>query len=163
MRYPQVLVYETDGRLARLLRRGGKPRAWSLREPRGLESCLRLLRHDEPTVLVIKLGKDLIRELQLLERVTWLFPDTAAVVVMHTADPALARLAWELGAGFVVLPPLVPQEFLDVITGLMKSVIDRMKSQRGEARGEGPGTREGKARTSPLGPRPSWGSNRSDA
>ena len=70
MRYPQVLVYETDGVLAALLRRPDSSRAWSLREPRRLESCLRLLRRGGPSVLVLKLGRDLERELKLLARVT---------------------------------------------------------------------------------------------
>jgi hypothetical protein len=126
MRHPQVLVYESDGRLAELLRRQGSLRAWSLREPRAMDSCLRLLRGDGPSVLIIKLGKDLVRELTLLERVTWLFPDTATVVVPNTEDPLLAGLAWDLGASFVLFWPLAPQEFLNIVTGLMESAIGRL-------------------------------------
>src|SRR5438128_1491349 len=77
MRYPQVLVYETDGLFAGLLRRADQSREWALREPRRLESCLRLLRRGAPSVLVLKLGHDLERELRLLERVVRQFPETA--------------------------------------------------------------------------------------
>jgi hypothetical protein len=123
MRYPLVLVYETDGLLAHVLRRADKVREgnWSLREPRRLESCLRLLRRGGPSVLVLKVGKDLVRELTILERVSWLFPDTAAVVVGDAADNALAGLVWDLGAAYALFPPL-PRELLPgIVAGLMES------------------------------------------
>ena len=69
MRFPQVLIYESDGRIADLVRRDSKSRQWSVREPRRLETCLRLLRRGGPSVLVLKIGADLVQELTLLDRV----------------------------------------------------------------------------------------------
>ncbi len=120
MRFPQVLIYESDGRLAKFLRREAKARAWSIREPRGLESSLRLLRRGGPSVLVLKLGKDLLREFTLLERVVWLFPDTATVVVTDADDPQLADLAWDLGASYVLLVPQSVQELVEIVAGFVK-------------------------------------------
>jgi DNA-binding NarL/FixJ family response regulator len=111
MRHPHVLVYEQDGYLAHLLRRVGKDSNWIVREPRRSQSCLRLLRGGHPSVLVLKLGPDPEGELTLLARVTMLFPDTATVVVGDVENPALAGLAWDLGAAIVLLPPL-PRELL---------------------------------------------------
>jgi len=117
MRYPQLLIYESDGRLAELFRRQcaqEKTRRFALREPRGQESCLRLLRRGGPSVLVLKAGKDLVREMTLLERVTWLCPEAAVIVVGDAENTVLAEVAWELGARFVLFPPL-PREWLTAI------------------------------------------------
>jgi DNA-binding response OmpR family regulator len=114
-----VLVCESDGRLAALLRELVDRNQWSLREPRRTEACLRLLRRGGPSVLVLKVGRDLERDLTLLERVAWLRPETGIIVVGDTDHAALAGLAWDLGADFVLLPPL-PRELLpDIVTGLM--------------------------------------------
>ena len=116
MRFPQILIYENDGRLAELLRREGKPAEWSLREPRQPDSCLRLLQRGGPSVMVLKVGTDVLQELTLLERVAWLFPDTMTLVVGESADPALAGLAWDLGATVVLFPPQ-PRHYLIEILG----------------------------------------------
>jgi DNA-binding response OmpR family regulator len=120
VRYPQVLVCESDGHLAALLREVAERRKWSLREPQQLAACLRLLRRAVPSVLVLKVGRDLEHDLSLLERVAWLRPDAGLVVVGDTDHAALAGLAWDLGADFVLLPPL-PRELLpDIVAGLMR-------------------------------------------
>ena len=56
MQYPQILVYETDGLLAAMLRETAKVKRWALREPRKPDSCLRLLRSLCPSVLVLKIA-----------------------------------------------------------------------------------------------------------
>jgi len=132
MRHPQVLVYESDGRLAELLRRDSKPRGWLVREPRGIESCLRLLARGGPSALVLKMGKDLVREATLLERVMWLFPDTAAFVVLDTDDARLAALTWDLGASFVVSPGLQRQGLVDLVAGFMNRPPDKETRKQGK-------------------------------
>jgi DNA-binding response OmpR family regulator len=119
MRYPQVLVYEGDGRLAALLRPLAEERRWSLREPRQVEQVLRLLRRSDAAVLVLKLGRDLERELTLLDRVTWLVPAAATVVVGDGDHAALAALAWDLGAGYVHFPPQPRELLAEVVAGLL--------------------------------------------
>jgi hypothetical protein len=138
MRHPLVVVFETDGRLAAQLRQPGR---WSLREPRQPEACLRLLRPAGRGVLVLKLGsvprrevtlleqgqgeeaalaeRALVRELTLLERVTWLCPEAATVVVGDADHADLAALCWDLGAAYVSFPPR-PRDWLpDVVAGLL--------------------------------------------
>jgi len=107
MRLRQVLVYENDRRIADLLRRENSERSWPIREPRRLETCLGLLRKGGRSVLVVRLGRDLMQELRLLECVTWLFPETGTVVIGDAMSPALVDLAWDLGASLVfpLLPP----------------------------------------------------------
>ena len=105
MRYPQLLVYETDGLLASTLRPLAENRKWILREPRQTAACLRLLRRAHPAVLVIKVGTDMSREMNLLERIRWLRPEAFTVVVLGAANPPVAALAWHAGATYVLAPP----------------------------------------------------------
>ena len=49
-------------------------------------------------VVLLKVGTDLLREMTLLERVTWFFPETAVIVVSDAANPALAGLIWVVRA-----------------------------------------------------------------
>jgi DNA-binding NtrC family response regulator len=123
MRFPQVLIYENDTRIAELLRREGKARQWSLREPRRPETCLRLLRRGGPNVLVLKVGTDLLQELTLLDRVNWLFPHTATVVVCDTDHPVLTGLAWDLGAAAVLFPPQQRCYLVDIIGRLLEPYV----------------------------------------
>jgi len=119
MRHPQILVYDGDGRLAGLVRDLAKTRSWLLREIRQAEACLRLLRRGGPGVLILKVGRDLTRELELLERVATLAPDKATIVVGDTEDSVLSGLAWDLGASFVLCPPLPREQLPDIVAGLM--------------------------------------------
>jgi hypothetical protein len=123
MRYPQILVHEGDGRLAALLRPLAERQRWLLREPRQGRACLRLLRRGGPNVLVIKAGRALEREFGLLERVSWLFPETATVLVADVEHARLAGLAWDLGAAYVLVPPDSREGLPEVVAGLMSPKV----------------------------------------
>lgn len=132
MHYPQVLVYESDGRLARRLQSLARTRKWFVREPRRLDACLRLLRGNNPCVLVLKIGSDVVRELALLEQVHWLCPEAATVVAGDTENPALAGLAWHLGASYVLFPPQPPDLLPVVVTHLMEARINERRPPAGK-------------------------------
>src|SRR5712672_953446 len=120
MRHPQLVISETDGLLARRLSSVWEQHRWALREPRRSEDLLELLRQPGPSVLVLKVGRDLLSELSLLARVAISFPDVPVVVVGDAEDPALAGMAWDLGAKFVLFTPL-PRDLLEpVVAGLMR-------------------------------------------
>jgi hypothetical protein len=127
MRHPQVVIYESDGRLAALLRDVARDRHWTLHEPRQPEGCLRLLRRGDHAVLVLRLGQDavdseraLVRELSLLERVTRLCPDAATVVVGEADHAELAAQCWDLGAAYVLFPPR-PRDWLpEILAGFLE-------------------------------------------
>src|SRR5271167_759900 len=123
MRHPQVVVYETDGRLAQLLRERVRACRWALREPRQREVCLGLLREGHPTVFVLKAGSKLEAELGILERVHALLPDARTVVVGDLQNVTLADLAWDLGASFVLFPPLQHEWLPEIVVRLMEAVI----------------------------------------
>ena len=119
MRLPQIVVYETDGRLKLQLEALADSRRWALREARRPETCLGLLSRGGPAVLVVKAGRDLERELALLERAAWLYPDAPAVLIADGDQPQLAGLAWDLGAACVLLPPQPAERLPEVVAGLM--------------------------------------------
>jgi hypothetical protein len=119
MRQAQVVVCETDGRLADLLRERAAAHGWRLRALRHPTRVTGVLQHGVGCVVVLKTGRDLEREFAALERIQRHFPEAAIVVVGDADGPALAGLAWDLGARFVLFPPL-PRELLpDIVTGLM--------------------------------------------
>lgn len=127
MRHPQVVVYETDGRLGQLLRERVRSLRWALREPRQRETCLAHLRDGHPTVFVLKVGSRLEAELSLLERVLALLPDARSIVVGDLHNPTLADLAWDMGASFVLFPPM-PHDWLpEIVVRLMEAVIASSK------------------------------------
>src|SRR5439155_10775908 len=98
MRHPQLIVWEADGRLAALLRPLAEGHRWSFREARQADECLRLLQRGGPAVVVVRIGRDLAPEFELLERVGWRHPEARAVVVAEAGHGRLAGLAWDLGA-----------------------------------------------------------------
>jgi DNA-binding NtrC family response regulator len=122
VRSPQIVVFEKDGRLRLLLEKTAEERRWALRESRQVEPCLRLLAEGEPSVLVIKAGRDLERELSLLERAAWAFPAVATVLVGDGGQAALVGLAWDLGAAFVLTPPQPREQLPEIVAALMPDV-----------------------------------------
>src|SRR5262245_6143124 len=145
MKHPQVVVFEPDGLLAHYLDEvgvqkrwwhrpnGDRPaddtatrKEWLLRESRQVPACLTLLRTGGPAVLVLKVGRNLVRELTLLDQVHAAAADCPVVVVGDAEDDALAVLAYELGAAYVLLPPEPRQHLADLVEALLISRIDQM-------------------------------------
>jgi DNA-binding NarL/FixJ family response regulator len=122
MQHPQLLIMESDGRLAAELRElANKKHRWALREPRQQEACLRLLRQAGPAVFVIKVGRDVEQELALLEKITWRYPDTRIVAFGDVENPTLADLIWDIGAGYVLFPPQPVERLKALVESLMLS------------------------------------------
>jgi hypothetical protein len=121
MRRAQVIIYEPDGRLTQMLRANGSAQGWWLRPVRHAARVVSLLRPGETSVVIVKTGRDLEREFALLEALSRVFPDVATVVVGDADQPALAGLAWDLGARFVLSPPLPREQLNDIVTALMAS------------------------------------------
>jgi hypothetical protein len=119
VKYPQLIVYESDGRLAAQLRSLAKKEEWSLREPRQTDACLRLLERGGPAVLVVRAGRDLEPELTLVEQVHRLHPDVAVILAGDADHVRLGGLAWDLGVSWIHLPPASAEELSAVVAGLM--------------------------------------------
>ena len=127
MHHPQIVVVERESRLALLLRPLAEAERWLLREPRQDDVAWRLLQQPGPTVLVVRPGQPPERDLALIERVSRQCPDVATVAVGEVDDPpAVAGLAWDVGADFALYPPLSRDLLADVVAGLMRRTIDRV-------------------------------------
>ena len=120
MYYPQLLVYETDRRLATLLQPLADKNDWVLRESRRLSAVPRLFDRAGPGVLVLRLSRDVERELAMLEQVSWLHPDAASVLVADLDQMGLSGLAWDLGVRWILLPPHTCERLTEIIVGLMR-------------------------------------------
>ena len=129
MRHPQIVVFETDGALAHSLQPVAEERRWLVRESRQAPACLQLLLLGGPSVLVLKFGRHLVRELTFLDEVHTATPDVPIVAVGDAEDQALMGLALELGASYVLLPPQPRQLLTEVVTSLMQAVIVRLEGK----------------------------------
>jgi hypothetical protein len=124
MRFPQLIIYETDGRLARMLEATAGTHRWAVRQPRRVESCLRLLKNGGRGILVVHVENDLDSIFTLMESTARQFPDVDVVVVLDRDDGVLGELSWDLGAAYVSSPPQPRDRLLDVVAGLMGDVPD---------------------------------------
>ena len=121
MRSPQIVVYESERWAAELLRATAEIWQWALRELRDEAAIVRALHQGGPSVLAFEVGGDLKRELALLGRLTWLCPEASTVAVSSVTSTELAGLAWDLGADYVLAPPLPRDALLPVVLGLMET------------------------------------------
>ena len=132
MRLPQVVVYESDGSLAAQVRRLAGENSWLVRESRRPEACLQLLAEVRPSVLLLKIERELLDGLTLLDRVAERAPDCPVVLVsdvkMEGAEQRaqLSALAMDLGARYVLFPPLQTPVIEDLVAGLMAATVQRV-------------------------------------
>ncbi|HJZ90014.1 MAG TPA: hypothetical protein VKE40_04030 [Gemmataceae bacterium] len=132
MKLPQVVVYESDGGLAAQVRRLADENAWLVRESRRPDACLNLVCEVRPSVLLLKIESELLDGLTLLGQVTERAPDCPVVLVsgvkMEGAEQRaqLSALAFDLGARYVLFPPLQQPVIEDLVSGLMAATIGRV-------------------------------------
>ncbi len=122
MHHPQLLVYESDGRLAAALRPLAEKNKWLLREPRQLSACLRLFDRGGPGVLVLRPGRNQNANWPRWKQLSWLHPDAATVLVGDSDQAWLAGLAWDLGVRWVLLPPQTRERLTEIVAGLMGGI-----------------------------------------
>jgi DNA-binding NarL/FixJ family response regulator len=115
MQQPQILAYGAEGNLAAMLQELAQLQRLWLRSVAHLRTCRNLLRSARPGALLLRLGRDVERELALLAQVHDDFPETASIVLGDADNPALAGLAWDLGAHHVHFPPAPLPLLRDVI------------------------------------------------
>jgi DNA-binding response OmpR family regulator len=119
MRFPQLIIFEADGRLTALLQALAEELGLSPRQVQQSEACRRALRRGGPNVLLLRAGRDLDREFALLDQVSRATPETRIVVVLDQDDARLRSLAWDLGAAYV-LPLTRARDLLpDLVCGMV--------------------------------------------
>jgi DNA-binding NtrC family response regulator len=136
MRYPQIILFEADAAIVQGLQAMAEARKWLLRQPRQAPACLTLLQVGGPAVLVLKIGRHLIRELTILDQIHESLPDVPVVVVADAEDYLLLRLAMELGASFVLMPPQSRHDLPEIVVRLMEATIRRAVPDEAERSNE---------------------------
>jgi chemotaxis response regulator CheB len=132
MKLPQVVVYESDGWLADQVRRLAGEHSWLVRESRHADACLTHLADARPAVLLLRLERELLDGLTLLSQVSERAPDCPVVLVsdvkMEGAEQRaqLSALAFDLGARYVLFPPLQQPVIEDLVAGLLGAAIQRL-------------------------------------
>jgi hypothetical protein len=132
MKAPQLVVCESDGWLAKQVRVPAADRKWLVRECRQLGAAKAHL-DGRPTVLFVLFDphKAAPDALTLIAEVHAAHPDTAVVAVSDAKLPEEDRAVWaatalDLGARFVLFPPLTRPVLEDLAGGLLGAVIRRV-------------------------------------
>jgi hypothetical protein len=115
MQQAQIVTFGLEGSLAESLRELALARRIWLRETSQYAACQSLVSSTAPRVFVLVLGKDLERDMAMLDLVDAALPETAVIVVGEADHPALAGLAWDLGATYVLFPPTPMEVISEVI------------------------------------------------
>jgi hypothetical protein len=132
MHAPQVVVLEADGWIARHLKDIAAEGAWLVRSTRGVESALQMASERGPCVLIVQaeLAEDRPAALRLIADARRARPDVPVVVASDVKLSEADRAAWtaalfDLGARYVLFPPLTQPVLEDVVSGLMAAAARR--------------------------------------
>lgn len=133
MRLPQIIILAFDDWLAKQMAEFANDHRWLLREVRQAGACLTLLKEPRPTVLLAQLdphADGIAASLQFLIDVHRLHPAVATVVVSDVKINEEERVAWagtafDLGARYILFPPLTRPVLEDLVGGLMASILER--------------------------------------
>ncbi|MDB5306588.1 MAG: hypothetical protein JWO38_790 [Gemmataceae bacterium] len=133
MRYPQLVVLDPDGWIARQLAELAGESRWLVRGPRTCADALALAREPRATVLLVRVepAEDKTDPFALVGDAHRLCPDVPVVAVSDVKLPDADRAAWsavllDLGARFVLFPPLAKAVMEDVVSGLMAAAVRRV-------------------------------------
>jgi len=119
MHQTQIITYGVEGVLAERLQELAQSRRCWLRETNQPAACQNLVQSSPPSVFILRLGRDLERELAQLERVHACLPETAIIVIGEADNPVLAGLVWELGATFALFPPTPVEVIIEVVSSIL--------------------------------------------
>ncbi len=133
MKHPRVIVLESDGWLSKQLRELASESRWLVRTARSSDTALSLARERSPAVLLVQFepAEDKMQPLALIADVHKFALDVPIVAVADSKLPDAERAAWtaailDLGARYVLFPPLTKSVLEDVVSGLMAATIRRV-------------------------------------
>lgn len=131
MRAPQIVVLEAESWIAKQLRELAGESRWLMHAPRSAGAVLALLRRQPAVVLVqFEPAEEKPAPLGLIAELHRRAPDVPVVAVADVKVPDAERAAWtaailDLGAAYVLFPPLTKPVLEDVVSGLMAAAIRR--------------------------------------
>jgi hypothetical protein len=130
MKLPRVIIFESDGWITKQLRELAGESRWLVQTARSAATALTLACERRAAVLVIQVepAEDKPETLRLIADAHRLAPDVSVVAVSDVKLPEGERAAWtaallDLGARYVLFPPLMKVVLEDVVSGLMTATI----------------------------------------
>jgi len=130
---PQLVIHDPDDWLARQLADLAADSRWLVRRPRSARATLEFLSATRPTLLFARVDPheesgDSCRTIAEANRLN---PDAAIVAVSDVKLPDADRIAWtavlfDLGARYVLFPPLTKPVLEDLASGLMEACLKRV-------------------------------------
>ena len=132
MKHPQLVILGFDEWLAKQLREDAASNGWILRDVRQATAFLAQAREPRPTVTLIQTDphRPPADSLGVVAELHRLAPDAATVVVSDVKLPEDDRTAWtaaalDVGARYVLFPPLERTMLSELASSLMAAVIRR--------------------------------------
>jgi DNA-binding NarL/FixJ family response regulator len=101
MRNPELIVFGMDESGVAALAEWGVPRSVRVRPVRKPESCLQLLREGHARAVLLRVGRDLPAELEMIAQISAGFPQVAVLVIEDASHAELRSMLWDLGACLV--------------------------------------------------------------
>lgn len=139
MKYPQLIIFAYDDWLGKQLRELAADARWRFREVRQAGAVLTLLAEVRPTVVLVQADPQEERaiSLELVSTIHQTHPHVALVVVCDAKLAEKDQAQWmaqafDLGARYVVFPPLARPVLEDVVSGMMAATIARVVPRHGE-------------------------------
>ncbi len=133
MRHPQLAILAFDDWLGKQLAEFAHEHRWLVKEVRQAGAALALLREPRPTVLLAQFdphADTVAATLEFLLDVHAKHPAVATIAVSDVKMNEADRAAWtatvlDLGARFVLFPPLTRPVLEDLVGGLMAVQLER--------------------------------------
>lgn len=130
---PQLVIHDPDDWLARQLADLAAEARWVVRLPKTPKAARGFLTALRPTLLFTRVEphQESAESCALIADVHRLNPDAAIVAVSDVKLPDADRVAWtatlfDLGARYVLFPPLTRPILEDLASGLMASCVMRV-------------------------------------
>ncbi|HSQ56310.1 MAG TPA: hypothetical protein VLM40_11275 [Gemmata sp.] len=133
MKHPQVIVLDADGWIARQLRELADEGRWLIRMVRAVDAAKSLAQRNRASVLLLQfeLADEKQTRLAMMSELHRLTPDMPVVAIADVKLSDTERAAWtaavlDLGARYVLFPPITKTVLEDLVSGLMTATIRRV-------------------------------------
>jgi ActR/RegA family two-component response regulator len=133
MKHPQVIVLDADGWVAKQLRELADEGRWFVRTVRSVDAAMSLARERCASVVLVQfeLADEKHARLAMIADVHRREPEVPVVALADAKVPDAERATWtaavlDLGARYVLFPPVTKPVLEDVVSGLMTATVRRV-------------------------------------